>query len=265
MCCVGIVITIYLYIFTNKDTHTNVYENTACKWNMPVSVSGLEKGKLICHSSYVTNYNIETHIPMWTSYVINETTFLGCYKKCGSFWNDPTILPNEQADPNPRNCVQRGHMAPRADLAYTLKTCQESYMTTNMALQFGSFNQGIWATLENRIRWWSLPRVQDGHTVQIIMGAKLMDGFSMVFWDGTEVPGIYFKIIIDLNTQEYDAYVFNVASSGDLADYRVDIFQIENLFEIKIRLGHYSKMERPINGDGKAYRDALNKKCSSSY
>ena len=70
----------------------------------------------------------------------------------------------------------------------------ESFLLSNMAPQVGSgFNRGIWRSLENRVRKWTLERGE----VYVITGAIPGDDPEKISGTTVTVPERFFKIIFD--------------------------------------------------------------------
>lgn len=229
--------------------------NANCSWNAPLGVPISRKGLQLCHSSYMVNYDTTQHLPIWTSYVLNSTTALGCTSRKGmDFTYDPLLQPAEQQRlAGYGKLYDRGHMAPFADLSYSPISAKESFYATNFALQTASLNRGAWEQLESRIRWWSLPRVANGHTIQVIVGTKVFAGSKKMH--NTTVPDAFYKVIVDVTTGDYGSYLFYANATSRVATIR----EIEQTFVVIMPSGWRQSVA--IDGDKKSYNLAKCKKC----
>jgi DNA/RNA endonuclease G (NUC1) len=130
----------------------------------------------ICHSAYYAKFDPNAKIPLFTTYMINSQTIAGCYSKDNVRKPTPTYSrdPNTTVDQSAKKSdyqgsgYDHGHLAPASDLGYNKNVLYESYYYTNLAPQLHSFNAGRWAVLENSVRYWALPQIQNGHQIQII-------------------------------------------------------------------------------------------------
>ena len=92
----------------------------------------------------------------------------------------------------------RGHQIPQADRINTSNNGAanvQTYYGTNMTPQINSFNSGIWAALEGRVRDWS----KSTDTLYVVTGC-LLDGNPNYTYDESghriRVPSGYFKALL---------------------------------------------------------------------
>ena len=104
----------------------------------------------------------------------------------------------------------RGHLCPSADRNKTTAMNEETFMYSNMSPQVGAgFNQGIWATLETKIRGW----VGGGDTLYVCTGGTILKESDINHYTSPSrmaVPKYYFKVVLrkKINTTNYDAIGF---------------------------------------------------------
>ena len=74
-------------------------------------------------------------------------------KRGDDFRPDPAV-PTGSATPQDytRSGYDRGHLAPAADMSFSVKTMSESFYMSNMSPQAPQFNRGIWSKLEKQVR-----------------------------------------------------------------------------------------------------------------
>ena len=123
----------------------------------------------------------------------------------------------------------RGHLAPAADMAYSLKTMDESFYMSNMSPQDPEFNRGIWKLLETWVRYTAvtekdiyivtgpiLPKIKTPETITI--------GPSEV-----TVPAAYYKVVWDRTPPEkmIGFILPNKGSSESLQSFAVSVDEVE--------------------------------------
>ena len=109
---------------------------------------------IIDREGYALGY-IERHEqPAWVIYHMTKaeaTTKVASRED--NFREDPEITTGSAtlADYR-RSGYDRGHLAPAADMSFSIKTMDESFYLSNMSPQLGEFNRGIWKDLEAQVR-----------------------------------------------------------------------------------------------------------------
>ena len=109
---------------------------------------------IIDREGYALGY-IERHEqPAWVIYHMTKaeaTTKVA--SRDDNFREDPEITTGSAtlADYR-RSGYDRGHLAPAADMSFSIKTMDESFYLSNMSPQLGEFNRGIWKDLEAQVR-----------------------------------------------------------------------------------------------------------------
>lgn len=153
----------------------------------------------ICHNGYhMTGYNTHYKMPHWTGYLAtpgNLTRLEGGRKE---FTLDPQVDETMQGAVNSRaynSTYNKGHLCPSHITSWD-KTeggpWWETYLMTNVAPQYGSFNQIQWSTDEEEVINWV---VKNNKPLHIITGTALRDYSAPRFsWDNIAVPDYYFKV-----------------------------------------------------------------------
>jgi endonuclease G len=103
----------------------------------------------------------------------------------------------------------RGHLCPSADRTQSTAMNRQTFMYSNMSPQVSAFNQGIWGTLETKVRGW----VNGSDTLYICAGGtigKESDIMGYTAPSAMAVPKYYFKVILRKKaaTGAYDAIGF---------------------------------------------------------
>jgi len=104
----------------------------------------------------------------------------------------------------------RGHICPSADRNKNTAMNDDTFMYSNMSPQVGAgFNQGIWASLEIKVRGW----VGGGDTLYVCAGGAILKDSDIAKYTSPSnmaVPKYYFKVVLrkKINTTNYDAIGF---------------------------------------------------------
>lgn len=144
-----------------------VYEIEGCAWvhhDMEVSVAAY-KGR-----NYSIFYDASLYMPRWVAYPL--TPALSGSPIRTEAWEqwDPKIprefQPSTQSGWGLSD-YHRGHMVPAADRSANKDANRQTYYPTNMTVQKGVLNSGVWASLEGFVRSWS----KGCDTLYVVTGA----------------------------------------------------------------------------------------------
>jgi endonuclease G len=122
----------------------------------------------------------------------------------------------------------RGHLAPAADLGYSLSSMAESFYYSNMSPQVAAFNRGVWKRLEGQVRVWA----RNNGAVYVVTGPVLRPGLPSIGANKVSVPELYYKVILDYRMPEYKALGFVLPNAGSklpLTEFAVSIDSVERL------------------------------------
>lgn len=128
---------------------------------------------ILCREGYVLAHNNERKTPEWVVERLKPDRFEGDgdRKKQGNpFAADPDLAAagvgfarpsdyKKQKSVKQKRSFDQGHMAPAADMKFSIAATEESFYMSNMAPQQGSnLNRHIWADLEALSRDWACDR-----------------------------------------------------------------------------------------------------------
>ncbi|MFC1530058.1 DNA/RNA non-specific endonuclease [Gemmatimonadota bacterium] len=153
---------------------------------------------------YVTAVDARLKIPLWVQYQLSRDDLDGSAEREDNFYPDTSIPRNARArlQDYVGSRLDRGHMAPAADMVRSQAIMDESFALSNMSPQVGvGFNQHIWRDLEVAVRGW----VEARGTLTIITGPIFtVEGDSVRYRvigpTHVAVPTAFYKIIVDHNT-----------------------------------------------------------------
>ncbi len=156
--------------------------------------------------NYSFDWCPEEHVSYWVAYPLNSW-LIGTGSRTNNWAYDPLVPESEQAylksaynKDDDGTSYDRGHQLPSAD-RYNGTSNDETFYFTNMTPQISSFNQGIWAKLEDKVRTWALEEAVD--TMYVVTGAYMKDyTVSTTDKKGTAmpVPVAYYKALLVKST-----------------------------------------------------------------
>ena len=150
-------------------------------------------------------------------------------KRGDDFRPDPEV-PTGSATPQDytRSGYDRGHLAPAADMSFSVKTISESFYMSNMSPQTPQFNRGIWSKLEKQVRHFATKEKR----IVVVTGPILpAEKTNTIGANRVTVPEYYYKVIYDTTPPEkMVAFVLpNRGSKADLRTFTVTVDRVEEL------------------------------------
>lgn len=157
--------------------------------------------------NYSMYYDTENRIALWVAYPL-------CHDYMGSGrtddWDFDPKVPKEYQpvlfggwpEPGPNGRFDRGHQIPSGSRNSSEALNRQTFYFTNMTAQVSSFNQGVWASLEERVRGYA----STCDTLYVVTG-PVISTVSDPDIDYTEdnsgnrvaVPKHYFKVLLRRN------------------------------------------------------------------
>lgn len=188
------------------------------------------------HTAYTTSYSHKHGQPYWVAYNLESHKLNAVAKRPSRFQPDPKIKPSTTSHNSyTKTGFDRGHLAPAADMAWSIQTMKESFYTSNICPQRPAFNRGIWKVLESSIRNWTYnaPSTRDRPHLFIITGPIITENapnISRTPNHTLSVPEFFFKAVIDtVGKKRGVAFVFpnKKAPSEQLWNYAMSIDELE--------------------------------------
>lgn len=178
------------------------------------------------HWAYALGYDDRFEQAAWTQHMLCRAT---CGYRAAERKDDFRVDPKVRSgSAGPRDYsgsgYDRGHLAPAADFAWSVRAMSESFFMSNMSPQAPSFNRGIWKQLEEAVRDWACDR----DTLYVVSGPLLTEDLDELA-SGVAIPDWYFKVVYDpFPTPTAIAFLLrNAAGTGPLSTYAVTIDEVE--------------------------------------
>ena len=190
----------------------------------------------ICHLNYAVIHRCSVKAPVAVFEHLTPAAMSGPHKRRDDFRPDPQVTPECQAQLSDYagNPYDRGHMAPAANNTQTAEIMSESFFLSNMVPQVPNNNRGIWKQLETWERQWA---ATPGTDFYIISGG-IYGTNHKVIGNGLGVPDYLFKVIIEKNSRNVQAYLMPNAPIpvADLPKYQVPIQTVEQYTGMRFNL-----------------------------
>lgn len=197
-------------------------------WGTPSTKVG---NTVICRHAYILEYDVIAKIPLWVAYTLTPDHAVGCIPRSNSFAEDDSLPDWQQSelDDYAKSGYDIGHLANAASMAFDQTAMYESFLLTNMSPQLPGLNRGIWKVLETSERTWAQTTK---HTYTIYAGnIYTLSKSKTIGDDAVVVPDYLYKIVIDNDTQQVQAFLFphKEGQGTDLSTVLVPVAQIEQL------------------------------------
>ena len=148
-------------------------------------------------------------------------------QRTNRFRSDPEIPTGSATTADYRRSgYDRGHLAPAADMAFSVQTMADSFFMSNMSPQKPAFNRGIWKRLEEQVRQIAIRE----KTIYVVTGPILPKKKKVTIGaNKVTVPTHYYKVIFDLTPpRKMIGFILpNEGSDRPLEDFAVTVDVVE--------------------------------------
>ena len=152
--------------------------------------------QIVEHSGYAVSYNTVTLCPNWVAWELASDETWGETSRTDEFTQDPSVASWRQAESRDytRSGYDRGHMAPAADMRWSVESMVESFYMTNVCPQDNGLNAGMWLTLEKKCRGWA----KRYGRVWIVCGPIFtnVEPLGQIGEAGVWVPRSFYKVVL---------------------------------------------------------------------
>ncbi len=158
---------------------------------------------MLTRQGFALGYSKKYRQALWVSYILtSENLKTPKVRRLDGFSPDPAVKyrPVQPKD-YLRTGYDRGHLAPAADMTYSLEPMKNSFFMTNISPQIPGCNRGIWKRLEKQIRLWALKE----HKLCVITGPVFRKYNKRMGEAKIPVPYAFYKVVLDMTTHEDDS------------------------------------------------------------
>jgi len=224
-------IGLIIYLFYPKNEENievkTPISNTLFKY-LPTSTTN----QVITHQYYTLSYSEEHEQAEWVAYELKKEHLARTNRKRPYFIEDKKVKTRSASYRNYKNSgYTKGHLCPAGDRKFSKNAFDETFLTSNISPQKGSFNGGIWNRLEQKTRYWASKDKQ----LYIVTGGVLTKDLITIGNEKVAVPKQFYKILLDYSEPEIKAIAFLIPhqkSKKPLYTFVVAINEIERLTEI---------------------------------
>ncbi len=191
--------------------------------------------QILRHTGCVISYNADYKVPNWVLYELTFAETLGNIDRGNfNFDTDPDVPARQMAQLSDykRSGYSRGHMAPAADLKWSVTSMAQSFYLSNVCPQDSKLNTGTWKKLETRVREWA----ERDSAITIVCGPILprtaaeKGAMTTIGKGQVLVPEYFYKIVFAPFAAEPQAIGFimpNHKCHTDLKRFVVTVDSIE--------------------------------------
>jgi endonuclease G len=168
-----------------------------CQSSPEIEIPGFQNGReeqIIYHEGYTVSYNTDYKIANWVAYRLTAEEVKSTEaRRSDNYMPDPMVKENETAtnDDYRRSGYDRGHLAPAADMKWSVTAMNESFYFTNICPQNKNLNAGIWNDLEIQCRKWAI-QYSD---ILIIAGPVTDEYPQRLGRNRVAIPRGFFKVV----------------------------------------------------------------------
>jgi len=198
--------------------------------NLKMGVPSWNCDIILDREGYALGYSKHYQQPLWVSYKLTAAEASnGKARRTENFRTDP-MIPGGSAAPEDYQGAfyDRGHLAPAADMTFSLQAMSESFLLSNVSPQKAEFNAGIWRELEAQVRQFAAANGE----VYVVTGPIFQPGKPVVTIGASRVavPHAYYKVVLDATPPDCRAIGFILPHRGSdrpLREFAVTVDTVE--------------------------------------
>lgn len=210
-------------------------------------------GVVIEHTYYSLSYIEKHEQPEWVYYLLTSDMINGDAERGDDFRPDDKVKTGSSDLSDYKSSgYDRGHLCPAADMKQSDKAMSETFYMSNMSPQVPSFNRGVWARLEQKVRDWAL--VYD--SLYVVTGPVFIENIGEIGANKVTVPGFYYKVLYAPKVGRMQAFLLpnRDGLKANWETYAVSVDMLEWLTGIDFYAGmadeYESKMESENDYEG---------------
>lgn len=200
---------------------------------------------IVVHKYYTLSYCEEYEQAEWVAYELKGIKAYHDYDR--PFFIEDEKVKTGSADWRnyKRSGYDKGHLCPAGDMKFSKEAYDETFLTSNISPQKHNFNDGIWNTLEQKVRYWAVK--YDG--IYVVTGGVLNDNLKTIGNEEVAVPEYFYKVLLDTSRGEYKMIGFLVPavdSNKPLYEFVVPVDEIEKMTGIDFYPSLNDKIENSL-------------------
>ena len=228
--------------------HTNVTHTDAFLVDVGLPTSPVDE-QIIRHAAIALSYSELHEQARWVTYSLNPLRLGGKEERSDRFAADQAVLTGSAADSDyKKSGYDRGHLAPAADMSWSVVTMKESFFFSNISPQVPAFNRGVWKKLEESVRRWA----KQYDSVIVVTGPVFTDSLGVIGGNEVTVPSAFYKILLMFRGNDIVPAAFlmpNKKLEQELASFVVSIDSIEELTLVDFFSGLPNALETEVEAN----------------
>ena len=188
-----------------------------------------ESDQIIARKGFSLGYSYKYRQAVWVAYILTKKDLQKKkVKRRSSFQVDPAV---QYAPVRPKDYAKtsydKGHLAPAADMAWSVQSMKNSFFMSNITPQTAGCNRGIWKRLEKNVRQWAWKE----RKVCIITGPVFANTDTKLGKTSIPVPTAFYKVIYDM-TKPVKMIAFlipNASSKKHILSFAVPVDIVEGI------------------------------------
>ena len=184
------------------------------------------KGVVVEHTYYSLSYIEEHEQPEWVYYLLTADMVKGEAERGDDFRPDEKVeTGSADLSDYKSSGYDRGHLCPAADMKQSEEAMSETFFMSNMSPQTPSFNRGVWARLEQKVRDWVLA----DDSLYVVTGPVFIENIGTIGANKVTVPGFYYKVLYSPKRNKMQAFLLpnRDGLKADWATYSVSVDLLE--------------------------------------
>ena len=209
---------------------------------------------IIRHRGYTLSYNSKYKQANWVAYLLTRDETVKRYQRGEFFAPDPLIPGTDFSIDYQKSGYDRGHLAPAADMGYSMETMVQSFFYSNMSPQLPRFNRGVWKKLEMQVRNWAV----EYDSLYVVTGPIFDSVMPTIGPHRVAVPKAYYKVLLQKRNGNLEGIGFILPNSNtkvDFKDYTTNIDKVEEITGLDFFWGLENILEVELE------KDIENNKC----
>jgi endonuclease G len=183
---------------------------------------------IIRHRGYTLSYNSKYKQANWVAYLLTKDETVKRFERGEFFASDPMILGTDFSIDYQKSGYDRGHLAPAADMGYSMETMVQSFFYSNMSPQLPRFNRGIWKKLEMQVRNWAV----EYDSLYVVTGPIFDTVMPTIGPHRVAVPKAYYKVLLQKRNGVWEGIGFILPNSNFKVDFKHYTTNIDKVEEI---------------------------------
>ena len=183
-------------------------------------------GVVVEHTYYSLSYIEEHEQPEWVYYLLTTDMVNGNAERGDDFRPDAEVKTGSaELSDYKSSGYDRGHLCPAADMKQSDEAMSETFFMSNMSPQMPSFNRGVWARLEQKVRDWALA----DDSLYVVTGPVFIENIGAIGANKVTVPGFYYKVLYSPKRGKMQAFLLpnRDGLKADWATYSVSVDLLE--------------------------------------